>query len=295
SGVMAIRVPAEEFHRVAQKYPQLASMMTDIVAERLGRRDQDALSGKVLQGYRIERMLGRGGNGIVYLAVDLATQDRVALKMMSHRLVYSDRARVLFQKEAETVSRMNHPGIIRLRTSFDAFHTCFIVFDLVEGQTLAARMEAHSLQTDEIESVLVGLAETLRYAHARGVIHRDLKPANVMILPSGRVCLMDFGLAAGPEESGVICGTPRYMAPEQRVGKKLTPASDWFALGVIGYEMFVGRPLFGGDATEELGRSFHQWDPDFSRLFDTRLGTSIAHMLRVDPRERIPFPRSSDT
>lgn len=289
TAVTAGKIAAADFHQMAGDYPQLAAMLTDIVAERLGRSDRDALSGQILCGHRIERMLGKGANGIVYAARETDTSTLVALKMMSHRLVYSPRARELFRHEAETVKRMDHPNIIRLRSTFDAFHTCFIVFDYVQGQTLADTLKNGRLEPSAVERILTDVSAALSYAHSLGIIHRDVKPGNIMILPDGHARLMDFGLAASQTTAGEICGTPRYMSPEQRRGADVTSAADWFSLGAVGFEMLTGQRLFDGNVQEELYRDFQDWRVPEDTIAETDIGQTILAMLRVDPAQRTGY------
>ncbi|HEX6985829.1 MAG TPA: protein kinase, partial [Planctomycetaceae bacterium] len=247
--VRARVLPVDAFHRLAARHPVLWDVLTDLIAERLGAVPRDALAGKVFHGYRICRRLGRGGMAVVYEAGHLETGRRVALKMMSHRLVSDPAALALFRREADLIEAFDHPHIVRMFGRFEAFRTYFIVLQFVEGETLARMIASDGpLPPDRAKRILGQLAGALAYAHAAGVVHRDVKPANVMMTPDGGAKLMDFGLALrleeSPSETGrTIVGTPRYMAPEQLMGRPVDRAADYFAFGCVAYEVLTGRPL----------------------------------------------------
>jgi len=211
--------------------------------------------------------LGRGGMGIVYQAETLdGKKTPVALKMMSHRLVYDRRARAHFEQEANIIQSLRHPNIIQTFGRFAAFHTYFLVLEFCPGQALDEILAAEGpLSENQARPILGQLAAALSYANHSGILHRDLKPGNVMLITPGRVKLMDFGLAepvaAAGQEAGRIFGTPRYMAPEQRRGERVDQRADYFAFACLAYELMLGRPLFDGNGVEELLRDFRGWRP----------------------------------
>jgi predicted Ser/Thr protein kinase len=259
--VRTLVLSAADFDALAAKNPELTIVLTNLVADRLGRGSHDGLGGKVLNGYQILGCIGRGGMAVVYEATELATGERVALKMMSHRLVYQPGAFSRFEREARIVEPLEHENIARLRGHFPAFRTEFIVMEFCDGSTLADLLSHHGpFPEDQAKRVLGQLAAALQFVHDRGVVHRDLKPGNVMLTPSGRVKLMDFGLAKEDEkvtedtatQTGTVIGTPLYMPPGQMTGDESGPTIDVYSFGCLAYELVVGKPLFEGRTTRGL-------------------------------------------
>lgn len=259
--VRVLVLSAADFDGLAARNPELTIVLTNVVADRLGRALHDGLGGKVLNGYRILGCVGRGGMAVVYEATELATGERVALKMMSHRLVYQPGAISRFEREARIVEPLEHENIARMRGHFPAFRTEFIVMEFCEGATLFDLLSRHgAFPEDQAKGVLSQLAKALQFVHDRGVVHRDLKPGNVMLTPSGRVKLMDFGLAKEDEavsddtatQTGTVLGTPLYMPPGQLMGEELGPTIDVYSFACIAYELVAGKPLFEGRTTRGL-------------------------------------------
>jgi eukaryotic-like serine/threonine-protein kinase len=211
--------------------------------------------------YRLERELGRGGMGSVYLAEDLKHHRRVAVKVLRPDLSASlgtDR----FLREIEVAARLQHPAILTLHDSGETDGYVFYIMPYVEGESLRDRLaRQHELPVEETARILTQVLDALAYAHGKGVVHRDIKPDNIMI--SGRhALLLDFGVAkavndsAGPEfvtTTGLALGTPSYMAPEQAVAdKQVDHRADLYALGVVGYEMLAGRRPFPGNTAQQI-------------------------------------------
>ncbi len=232
---------------------------------------------------------------VVYEAIDTANDSKVALKMMSHRLVNSATALHRFQLEADMIEGFDHPHIVSMYGRFAAFRTYFIAMEYCAGETLAQYIERSGPMNEaSFRHAFRQLASPLCHAHDAGVIHRDLKPSNVMRLPDRTLKLMDFGLAepieTGAISDGEVVGTPRYMAPEQRVGDAVDERADYFSLGCVAYEMITGSQLFTRSILHELIRDFRNWQPpDFARL-ETPLTAETASMLQpmlaVDPGDR---------
>jgi tRNA A-37 threonylcarbamoyl transferase component Bud32 len=252
SPLRTLSLAPQAFEAIAEAHPDLRLVLTHLVAERLGSARGDGLGGKVLEGYRIVRPVGRGGMSVVYDAEEVATGRRVALKMMSHRLVHRPDAIARFDREAAILRSLDHPGIARLLGDFPAFGTRFLVLEFVEGESLDRRLERDgALRTGEALKILARIADALAHVHARGVVHRDLKPGNVMLPNSGGVKLLDFGLAdTGIEQ--VLAGSVVYMPPEQMEGKDSGPAADAYALACLAIEMLSGRLPFEGRTPERL-------------------------------------------
>ena len=259
--VRVLVLSSADFDALAAKNPELTIVLTNVVADRLGRSLHDGLGGKVLNGFQILGCVGRGGMAVVYEATELATGERVALKMMSHRLVYQPGAFSRFEREARIVEPLEHDNIARLRGHFPAFRTEFIVMEFCEGATLADLLARHGpFPEDQAKRILGQLATALQFVHDRGVVHRDLKPGNVMLTPSGRVKLMDFGLAKEDEaisedtatQAGTVLGTPLYMPTGQMTGDESGPTIDVYSFACIAYELVAGSPLFEGRTTRGL-------------------------------------------
>ncbi|HZN56337.1 MAG TPA: protein kinase [Candidatus Polarisedimenticolaceae bacterium] len=298
--VRALVLPAADFDALAAKNPELTIVLTNVVADRLGRGLVDGLGGKVLNGYRIVRCVGRGGMAVVYEAIETKTGERVALKMMSHRLVYQPGAHSRFEREARIVEPLAHPNIARMLGHFPAFRTEFIVMEFCEGATLADLLtQRGAFPEREARRVLGQLARALVFVHDRGVVHRDLKPGNIMLTPDGNVKLMDFGLAKEDRkatedtatQTGTILGTPLYMPPGQMTGEESGPPIDIYAFACIAYELVAGAPLFEGRTTrallqDKLTRRLppaEQIGPGISAEFHELLRTGIDN----DPEQRL--------
>ncbi len=263
---MPVRVlvfPVEAFHAIAATHPELTIVLTNVVADRLGQSTQDGLGGKVVEGYRIAGCLGRGGMAVVYEAAELATGDRVALKMLSHRLVYQPESVARFEREARIVQTLDHENIAKLRRTFPAFRTEFMVMEFCEGASLQDILDARGpLSEDDARRVLGQLATALVFVHDRGVVHRDVKPSNVLVTRSGRVKLSDFGLAKSTAAlgddtatlEGSTVGTPAYMAPEQMMGEDSGRAMDAYGFACVAYELISGRRLFDAPSLSALYR-----------------------------------------
>lgn len=266
--VTAMVLPASEFHQLAQKHPSISLLLTAIIAQRLGRAAQaDVLWGKTLGvHYRITGRLGRGGMAVVYSAVDERNGRHVALKMMSHRLVYDTDALAQFQLEADLIEAFDHPHIARMHGRFEAFHTFFTVIAFCDGVSLRDLLYRNGPLPEDITRAILGqVASALMYAHERNVIHRDVKPGNIMLSRDGNAVLLDFGLAkniadAHPSLVEQIVGTPQYMAPEQILGTPVSPATDYFSFGCVAWEMLTGEPLLPEADWIGLLRHHAGWD-----------------------------------
>ena len=251
--VTAIRakvLPAERFHELARQFPGISVLLTHLVASRLGREGRDALTDKTLGGHRIRRRLGEGGMAVVYEAQELEAGRRVALKMMSHRLVYDQAALEMFHREADTIQTLDHPNIVRMYDRFQAFHTYFIVMEFCDGVAMDDVLRRRGPLAESVLCKVIGqVAEGLVFAHRAGVVHRDVKPSNIMVMRDGTVKLMDFGLAVpfdDDSEGGTaqhIVGTPSYAAPEQLAGRRVGKEADYFALACTAYKLLAGKAI----------------------------------------------------
>lgn len=193
--------------------------------------DEHDLVGKKLGSFEIVKTIGRGGMGVVYLARDAKLKRFVAVKSIPASLAGSTTARTRFRREAEVLASLNHPNIAVIHDVIEQDdHSCYLVLEYIEGETLSERIAREPLELNEALSIGGQIAEAVSAAHKKGIAHRDLKPGNIKITPDGRVKLLDFGLAkpspcedvkAQRDETrhGRIIGTPAYMSPEQARGK----------------------------------------------------------------------------
>jgi serine/threonine-protein kinase len=225
--------------------------------------DLRALLVRALDGqYELDRELGRGGMGIVYLARDVKLKRQVAIKLLPPELAFRLEIRSRFLREAETAAQLQHPNIVPIYAVDEREGLVFFVMQFVEGENLAKRLHgAGPASPIEARRVLREVADALAYAHARGVIHRDIKPDNVLLTPEGRAMVTDFGIARAISDgaetrltaTGVAIGTPAYMSPEQCAGdREVDGRSDLYALGVLGYQMLAGRLPFEANTTPAL-------------------------------------------
>ena len=208
--------------------------------------------------FRIVALQGRGGMGQVYRAQDLEVGQPVALKFLT-AFRADQRARARLRTEVRLARQISHPNVCRVYDIGEAGGELYLSMEYVDGEDLAGLLKRIGrLPLDKGVDIARKLCAGLAAAHARGVLHRDLKPANIMIDSRGEVRIMDFGLAAVAEQqldaAEVRSGTPAYMAPEQLEGREATTRSDIYALGLVLYELFTGRPAFEGQDAAELLR-----------------------------------------
>jgi eukaryotic-like serine/threonine-protein kinase len=217
--------------------------------------DADVLLG---DRYRLVRMIGSGGMGTVWEAGDETLGRPVAVKVLSESLAAGERAVRRFEREAQAAARLSGPYIAAVYDFGRSEGRPYIVMELVRGETLADRLAREGpLPPQEASRIARQVAEALEEAHRAGIVHRDVKPGNVMLTPAGDVKVMDFGIAAAAwaervTTSGLVLGTPSYLAPEQAKSEKTTPASDVYALGAMLYELVAGRPPFVAESPVAL-------------------------------------------
>jgi serine/threonine protein kinase len=272
--------------------------------------------GTRLGPYEILAPLGAGGMGEVYRAKDTRLGRDVAVKVLPQHLSANEEIRARFEREAKTVSSLNHPNICTLFDVGREGDTDYLVMELIDGETLAQRLMKGALPTPDVLRISAQIADALDRAHRAGVVHRDLKPGNVMLTKSGAK-LMDFGLAratgmAGPgggsggtqaaltqsptiaqplTAEGTLVGTFQYMAPEQLEGAEADARSDLWALGCVLYEMATGRRAFAGKSQASLISSIMSTEPPPISTLVPMTPPAFDRLLRAcltkDPDERI--------
>jgi serine/threonine protein kinase len=211
--------------------------------------------------YAVTGTLGEGGMGVVYAAYDDRLGRPVAIKMIKSAIAEPD-ARDRLRREARSAARLNHPAICQLYEIGEEAGELFLAMELLQGESLAARIARGTMAIPEVGSIAIGMLAGVQALHAEGMIHRDLKPSNIFLTPHG-VKLLDFGLtcstqAAGDETvarltmPGTVFGTPQYAAPEQLRGEPMDGRVDLFAAGAVIYEMLAGKPPFSGKSAVEV-------------------------------------------
>ena len=261
--------------------------------------------GRQLGHYRIERLLGSGGMGEVYVADDLKLGRRVALKVLSNELAGDASRRERFEREARAAAALNHPNIVTIHSVEEADGVPFLTLELLEGKTLADIIPAGGLAVDQLLALAIPLTDAVGAAHQAGITHRDLKPSNVMVTSEGRLKVLDFGLAKLREEvranaetmptaaltgEGRIVGTVMYMSPEQAEGRPVDQRSDVFSLGIILYEMATGVRPFAGDTQLSILSSIMKDTPrpitEARAGLPRELSKIINRCLAKDPEDR---------
>ena len=255
---------------------------------------QAALAGE----YSLQRELGRGGMGIVYLARDVQLDRDVAIKMLPPPLAESAVSRERFVHEARTAAGLSHPHIVPIHRVGESGGFVFFVMSYVEGETLGERLRTRGpLPPDDAARVLREVAWALAYAHGRGIVHRDVKPDNILLeAGTGRALVTDFGIAFGgshPEtatDAGRIMGTASFMSPEQALGEPVDGRSDIYALGVVGYLAVSGRLPFEATTLPALLERQASGAPPSARRAAPGLPAALADVidrcLESDPEER---------
>ena len=208
----------------------------------------DALAAAVEGLYRIEKEIGRGGMGVVFLAVDEQLQRRVAIKTLPPHLSRDEDVRARFLREARTAGALSHPGIVPIYSAAERGGVVYFVMRWIDGDSLADRLAANGpMSSDAVAALMIELTHALGYAHSQGVVHRDIKAENVLIeRNTGKAVITDFGIARVAESTpmtatGTVLGTVQYMSPEQVTGDPLDGRTDLYALGVLAFHALTCR------------------------------------------------------
>src|SRR5919205_297821 len=200
--------------------------------------------------YDLLEPLGRGGMGVVYRAIHRGLGQHRAIKVLPEQFAAEEGFVQRFKREATIAASLRHPNIVLIYDVGQQGDLHYIVMDLVEGRSLLQVIRTEQpLAIPRVLTILRALADALDFAHQRGVVHRDIKPSNVVVGPDDQITLLDFGIARAAEGShltrtGVMVGTPEYMAPEVVTGGEAGTSADLYALGVVAYEMLTGHVPF---------------------------------------------------
>jgi serine/threonine protein kinase len=254
---------------------------------------QAALAGE----YSLQRELGRGGMGIVYLARDVQLDRDVAIKVLPAHFAHAPAMRERFLREARMAAGLSHPHIVPIHRVSEVGGFVFFVMSYVEGETLGERLRTRGpLPPADASRILREVAWALAYAHGRGIVHRDVKPDNILLeAGTGRALVTDFGIAHGgehvtPTDPGKIMGTANYMSPEQAAGQSIDGRSDIYSLGVVGYVTVSGRlPFESPNVPALLVKQASEEAPsvmDFAPGLPPALATAIDRCLSRDPADR---------
>lgn len=270
--------------------------------------------GQTISHYKVIRKLGAGGMGVVYEAQDVRLRRSVAMKFLPEDCARDELARGRFEREAQTASALDHPGICRIFDIGEHEGQPFIVMELLNGQTLRQAIGSKPMEMSVFFPLAVDMVDALDAAHSIGIIHRDIKPANVFVDARGRARLLDFGLAKLVRDpqleqgdwhaptaeysedahtaTGTVLGTMKYMSPEQARGEEVDSRSDLFSLGVLFYEMVTGQPPFGGRTLAVTFDEILNLTPDpvsrHNRKALPGLQQMIERLLQKHPDDRYP-------
>jgi serine/threonine protein kinase len=270
--------------------------------------ERDSLIGHTIGHYKISEPIGTGGMGEVYLATDVTSGRKAALKLLPTRFAHDTERLKRFQQEAHAVVALNHPNILTIYEIGEDHSTHYIVSELIEGETLRQHLTHGGLELSEAVDVAIQVASAIAAAHAAGVVHRDVKPENIMRRPDGYVKILDFGIAKLAEREvpvttprdealllvetnlGSILGTVRYMSPEQACGAPVDKRTDIWSLGVVLYETITGHTPFTGDTPEETMSAILETEPrpvtSYLPRTPIELQQIISKSLRKNPAQR---------
>lgn len=249
--------------------------------------------------YQVLKELGRGGMGIVFQAHDKQLNEQVAIKILSPLLSSDTEALERMKREVSAARRITHINIIRIHDISESKGLHFVSMEYFHGENLKEHVRRHSpLSPMQAFQIASQICDGVQAAHLQGVIHRDLKSQNVIINSANQIKIIDFGLAhtaqlQGMTATGLIMGTPEYMAPEQVAGKRVDERADIYSLGIILYELFTGRVPFTGDSAIAVGFKQMKEDPPPPREINPQIAPAVeAVILKALQKDPAVRPRS---
>jgi len=255
-------------------------------------RSLELLAGR----YELGPLLGQGGMAEVFEANDLRLGRKVAVKILRPALGSDPGVRERFEKEARTAARLSHPNVVGIIDTGEDDGIAFIIMERLDGTTLADELRSGPLSEARVRSVGLQVLAALEAAHSAGIVHRDIKPANVLTCPDGRVKVADFGIATAADEAqaitgtGLLIGTPAYLAPERLQGAAASPAADLYSLGSVLYQCLTGRRPFEGASTLELISAVRERAPEPIHALrpgvDPALVAVVEAALSKEPEDR---------
>jgi serine/threonine protein kinase len=305
-----LRAKVEELlaaHRHAEDFIEtpVANLTASGIADHV---QGDLLIGQTIGHYRIEKLIGAGGMGEVYLATDVHAGRSAALKLLPARFTDDERRMKRFHQEARVVAGLNHPNVLTIYEIGADDSVEYIASELIDGETLRQRLCHGRMTVDEALDVAIQVANALEAAHSAGIVHRDVKPENIMLRPDGYVKVLDFGVAKLAEQElpatitqdealllvetnlGLVLGTVRYMSPEQARGASVDKRSDIWSLGVVLYEMAVGDVPFAGGTPREVMTAILKTEPrplsSYTAQIPGELEPTVSKALQKDPGQR---------
>jgi serine/threonine protein kinase len=252
--------------------------------------------------YEIQEPLGKGAMGVVYKGFDPNIRRTVALKTIRKELSADDPSNQVarFKNEAQAAGRLSHPGIVAVFDYGEDGDIAYIAMEYVQGRDLGSYFKGGiRFGVEDAVSIMVQLLDALEHAHSQGVIHRDIKPANIIIMDNGRLKVADFGIAridlSELTQSGMIMGTPSYMAPEQYIGGNIDGRADLYAAGVVLFELLTGEKPFRGRNEQVIYKIHHEPAPLPSSIdpsgVSLRFDSVVQKALAKDPADRFQTAR----
>jgi serine/threonine-protein kinase len=286
----AVVIEREPFLEAIRSSAAAGQELTELVADRICAPDSIQEVGR----FKVEGVIGSGGSGRVLRARHPLLDIPVALKMLSHALALMPDGPSTFIREASLLVHLDHPGIVRVLDAFEAHGTFFIVMPWIEGGTLRDNIDGKSnFNRDQILRVADEALDALVALHAAGLVHRDIKPSNLLLTSSGKLVLIDFGIACeyNTNSERRLVGSPSYCSPEQILGRPVDGRSDVYSLGCTLYELVFGRPPFSGDEIDGAIESHLRGTVTFDREPLVEMGAPFLHWLkRCMSRTRINRP-----